>query len=101
MKLLYCHPSRIVIDNLFNVLSQAGIETQRKNEFASGGVGELAPIDVWPELWVLNERDEEQAEQLLAQCLRELPPWECTQCHESNPGSFDSCWSCQHEHPER
>ncbi len=30
--------------------------------------------------------------------LLERDPWRCAQCREENPGNFEVCWSCGHEH---
>jgi hypothetical protein len=27
------------------------------------------------------------------------PEWICSNCKQSNPGSFDVCWKCNHRHP--
>ena len=35
-----------------NLLHEAGISVEKRNQYASGGAGELSAIDVMPELWV-------------------------------------------------
>jgi len=52
MKLLYTHENKIIVENVRNTLRDAGIEPEMRNEFSSSGVGELSPIETWPELWV-------------------------------------------------
>ena len=55
MKKLYTNENRMIIFNLKNVLLSKGIECSVINEFASGGAGDLATFDTWPELWVSDD----------------------------------------------
>lgn len=55
MKKVFTHENRLIVFNLKNLLQEQGIECLVKNEFASGGVGDLSPFETWPELWVLND----------------------------------------------
>jgi hypothetical protein len=66
-----------------------------KNEFASGGVGELAPFETWPEVWVVNDDDAVQARDLLEQ-LQQTRDEEivCPHCGERQSSSFKICWNC-------
>ena len=61
MKLVYTHPNSIVVGQARSAIELAGIACVVRNEYASGAIGELAPIDSWPELWVMNDRDCERA----------------------------------------
>ncbi|MFG1495939.1 DUF2007 domain-containing protein [Saccharospirillum sp. HFRX-1] len=99
MKLVYTHPHHFAVNNVRNRLLQRGIECEVRNEFAAGALGELAPIDVWPELWVLDERDVELAQRLIEadQSQAEGRDWYCGQCGELNAASFDHCWACERE----
>lgn len=101
MKLLYTHPNRILVENARNLLENAGIATRLENEFAGGAIGELAPINAWVELWIVRERDEQRAKEILAKLSRETegPGWTCPQCGENNDASFELCWRCQTERP--
>ena len=62
-------------------------------------MGELAPIDVWPELWVLRDRDYERAMLLLAQSRAEIQEdeWHCPHCGSLSPATFEVCWHCAGE----
>ena len=53
----------MIIFNLKNVLEDAGIDVVIMNEFASSGAGDLATFDTWPELWVGNDSQFEQAQE--------------------------------------
>lgn len=78
-----------------NILASAGIDCTLRNEFASGGVGQLSPFDAWPELWV-EDRDEYRARNLLKAAFEvaDLPDWNCPRCGERIGGAFESCWNC-------
>lgn len=50
------------------------------------------------EVWVLRDEDRPRARELVARMKgsdsdtgRE---WRCRECRETNPGTFDVCWSC-------
>lgn len=96
MKLVYTHPSLIVVTQARASLEQGGIRSEIHNQYAAGAIGELAPIDAWPELWVLRDRDEALARTLVAQAMTDdgAPDWACAQCGNANPDSFERCWSC-------
>ncbi len=44
-----------------SVLEGSGIETFMKNQFGTGGLGELPFVEVVPQLWVLNEAEAPRA----------------------------------------
>ena len=48
-----------------SVLKANGIDTFMKNQFGTGGLGELPFVEVVPQLWVLNEAQAERAIDLL------------------------------------
>ena len=96
MKLIFTHPSLIVVTQAQASLEQRGIANHIRNQDAAGAIGELAPIDAWPELWVSRDRDEELARTLVDQAMsaQQEPDWSCHGCSNTNPDSFESCWSC-------
>ena len=101
MKLIYTHPNRLIVENIKNVLENAGLKVQLQNQYAGGGVGELAPIDAWPEVWVVDDRDRERAVRAIEE-LRNAPQgpdWTCTRCGSDNPAAFETCWHCAGERP--
>lgn len=79
------------------LLNEAGIESRILNEYAQGGVGEIPFTQAYPEIWLENEHDVEKAKKIVSlfenrqQQDEELT---CSQCHESNPGTFETCWQC-------
>ena len=95
MKKLFSHENRMLVFNLKNLLRDAGIDSLVKNEFSGGAVGDLAPFDTWPELWV-NDSDFARAQSVLQgiEQAGEGAPWYCSGCGEHNEASFEICWSC-------
>lgn len=99
MKLVYTHPSSIAVAQARSALELADIQCVLRNEYAAGAMGELAPIDVWPELWILRDRDFERARLVLAQSLAgtDEADWLCPQCGRHSPANFELCWHCASE----
>ena len=100
MKLVYTHENRFLVLNAKNIVDAAGIDTTLKNEYAAGAAGDLAPLDAWLELWVLNNDEYEQAFALIEYAFsqqNEYTQWTCAHCKEVNEATFDVCWSCQSE----
>lgn len=99
MTLIYTHPNHFAVVQVRDLLAAAGIECELRNEFALGAMGELAPIDVWPELWLYESADYDRAQRLIeAQAAAaEGADWFCRQCGERNAASFDFCWACGQE----
>ena len=78
------------------LLEQAGIEARVFNENAQGGLGEIPFIHAWPEVWVVDERDVDQARAIIraherTDTLKQVP---CPVCGESSPANFQICWNC-------
>ncbi len=98
MKRVYAEPSPIFIHQLKDLLEEKGISVIIKNEFLSGGVGELPPTEIWPELWVLNNDDEGPAKTVVDHFIKstkvKTQNWICNQCGENIEGQFTICWSC-------
>jgi len=84
------------------VLQSAGIPCELRNRFISGAVGELPTDQVSPQLWLIDERDEERANTLLRELRTpvNLPAWHCTNCNELIEGQFFQCWNCQRNRPD-
>ena len=95
MRKLFTHENRLIVYNLKNLLEEQGIDCKVSNEFSAGGAGDLAPFDTWPELWVIDDRDEARARQIIQQ-LQQAADNEitCPHCGEVNAGSFRLCWNC-------
>lgn len=101
MKRVYAEPSPIFIHHLKDLLDEKGIKSIIKNELLSGGVGDLPPTEVWPELWVMDNEDKMPAERLVNEFLQSVKSdskaWKCRNCGEEIEGQFNICWSCGQE----
>ncbi|MBO9491561.1 DUF2007 domain-containing protein [Endozoicomonas sp. G2_1] len=100
MKLVYKSEQRFSVNHLELQLNQLGIKTLIKNEFAGGAAGELSPIDVWPELWILEDTHEQLALKIVAEHEQNQQKgndidWFCRSCGEANGAQFELCWQCQ------
>lgn len=96
MQKVFTHENRLIVFHMKNILQDEGIECLIKNEFASGGVGDLAPFETWPELWV-NESENKRALDIIQENLSRAPSgkeWICDQCGETNDFNFQVCWQC-------
>ena len=93
---IFSHENRMILFNIRNLLESEGIDTVVVNEFAAGGVGDLAAFDTWPELWLKDESRLRDAQAVLEGILDDdsAGEWFCRGCQESNPAAFQSCWNC-------
>src|SRR3954447_22098833 len=98
MKQLYTAQNPLVISHLKNLLESGGIRCIVKNLYLAGAIGELPPIECWPELWVLDDLCYPEAKRLLERTLAPLRPvtgaWTCRKCGVEVEGDFSECWSC-------
>ena len=96
VKLAFTHPQLVVVQQVLSLLDREGIACTLRNEYAAGAVGELAPLDAWPELWIQNDSDYDRANQVLEVFTAEVeePEWPCDQCGKSSPATFEFCWHC-------
>ena len=96
MKKVFTHENRMILFNLKNLLQAEGIETVVVNEFAAGGVGDLAAFDTWPELWVEDDSRFAQAQAIVQDVMhnQEQQDWFCRGCQEKNDAAFQVCWKC-------
>ena len=98
MKRIYSEPNPIFIHQIKDLLEEKGIHSIIKNELLSGGVGELPPTEVWPELWVVNKEDKSSAKRIVEEFLQSIKAnpneWVCKECGERIEGHFNICWNC-------
>jgi hypothetical protein len=103
MKAVYSSPLLFWVTYYKEILRANGIEGIIKNEYLSGGAGELPPNECWPRLYV-DDDDFDRAEQIvqteLTATASNEPPWTCRQCGEQNEGQFAICWNCGSPLPE-
>ena len=80
-----------------NRIRANGIAAHVFNEFSNGAVGELPFTHTWPEVWVENDQDEDNALTIVKECqLVDFVDSEfaCPACGQLNPVNFEICWSC-------
>lgn len=83
---------------LAGLLARAGIDVHVFNENAHGATGEIPFTHAYPEIWLVDDRDEPAARAIIEEF--EKPGSDhgqrvCPACHEINPADFAICWSCQ------
>lgn len=98
MKLIYTSEDRFIVWGVKNALELAGYNCHIRNEFAAGGMGDIAPIDTWPEVWLDNDEYYEVAldyiESSILKSTSAGHDWTCKHCGEINDASFEFCWNC-------
>ncbi len=101
---VYSSPNLTMVGHLKNVLELRGIACSIRGEFAGAAIGLLPPIVCWPELWVVDESQAEEAKQIIREALGptegEPAHWKCPQCEEDVEGQFDVCWKCGTNRPD-
>jgi hypothetical protein len=103
MKKLYTAQNPLTISHLKNILESGGIKCVVKNLYLSSAVGELPPIECWPELWVIDETRYPEAQEVLNRTLAPVRPvskrWKCRNCGHDIEGQFSECWNCGESRP--
>jgi len=101
MKKLESTESLVMINHWKNILESEGIACELRNEHLGSVLGEVPFIEVWPELWIVNDLDYDRAKQLLSDDAAAESPaqaWSCRYCGEANEGQFGACWNCSKPH---
>ena len=95
MKRVYRAASLLQVAHARNVLIAAGIDTELRNQYLAGALGDLPMLETWPQLWV---DDALEAAALRALKTAEAAPagaaWICAQCGEELEPQFTTCWRC-------
>ncbi len=82
---------------MVGLLQQSNIEVTVENENMQGAVGEIPFTHVYPELHLVDERDEARATAIIHDyetSRLHLKTVICHGCGEENPANFSSCWAC-------
>jgi len=81
-----------------NLLAERGIPCHVRNYHSASAFGELPFLEVAPELCVLDPRDVELAQRLIATggvpASATLHDWTCGSCGERLERQFTHCWHC-------
>ena len=98
MKRVYSSQNITMVLHLKDVLENQGIVCLIKNENLLGAAGGLPPIDCWPELWVAEDSQYDQAKAIIETALSSQVspglPWKCPGCGEEQEPQFTDCWNC-------
>ena len=101
MKKLYVSQSLIDVESRKELLDQAEIPCMIKNQRSAMLGGEVPFVEVFPELWVLQDKDLERAQQFLKDWEEAKPvettEWTCANCGETHQKEFTTCWKCNQE----
>jgi hypothetical protein len=101
MKRLVVSQSLVEVESLKEFLGADGILCTIRNQQGSSLAGEVPFVEVFPELWVVNDTDFDRAKELLEEQGSgdevERPMWACAGCGERHVGLFTACWKCGRE----
>lgn len=92
---IYTTSDNLLIHHYQNLLENSGISCFIKQAYLSGGVGELPPIECWPELWIEEDSLQNKAMGIIqgSENQAQNPYWQCA-CGELHGHQFQVCWKC-------
>jgi hypothetical protein len=97
MKLILSSPDLVEINELKELLEDAGITCVINNEVSSQLLGAIPTIEATPELWIEDDSRLAEAEQIKKDWEAPSAPgptWTCPKCGEKLEAQFTSCWKC-------
>ena len=78
-----------------NLLTAAGIESELRNQYLAGALGDLPMLETWPQLWVEDSFESAALRALERAAAAPVGvPWTCSQCGEQLEPQFTTCWRC-------
>jgi hypothetical protein len=95
MKRVFRAASLIQVAHARNVLLTAGIDSELRNQYLAGALGDLPMLETWPQLFVEDD-DELPALRALSRAAAAPTgaPWVCQDCGERLEPQFTDCWRC-------
>lgn len=102
MRKVYTSSDTVMIGYLRGILEDQSIQCLIKNELLLGGTGEIPAHETWPEIWVTNDTDYNQAKNLIDAALTPQQwqrDWRCPGCGEWIENQFSECWKCSSSRP--
>jgi Putative prokaryotic signal transducing protein len=95
MKRVFRAATLLQVAHARNVLLAAGIQSELRNQYLAGALGDLPMMETWPQLFV-EDADEQYALSALARAAAAPVgnPWTCEDCGERLEAQFTSCWRC-------
>ncbi|MBT8147056.1 MAG: DUF2007 domain-containing protein [Gammaproteobacteria bacterium] len=101
MKRVYTADNRALAWHIKNVLESNTVGAEVRNDTLHSAQGGLPITECNPEVWVVNDSDEETALRIIAEQVEAESSdenlWQCKGCGEKNYDQFDMCWKCQSE----
>jgi len=101
---VYSSPNLAMVTHLKNILATHEIASHVRGEFRGAAVGEIPPIECWPELWILEESQAEEAKKIIKKALESssenTETWKCSNCKEEIESQFTACWKCGSNRPD-
>ncbi len=100
MRLVFENIDFTIVGHMQTILEAEGIRTELRNAGASGIAGEVPYTQVYPELWILNNPDENRARSIIRDYREKdaatpaRPEWTCLKCGETVDGIYTECWNC-------
>lgn len=78
-----------------NLLLASGIQSELRNQYLSGALGDLPMMETWPQIYV-DDADERRALSVLERAAAQTsgPVWICAGCGERMESQFTACWRC-------
>jgi hypothetical protein len=95
VKRVFRAASLLQVAHARNILIAAGIDSELRNQYLAGALGDLPMLETWPQLWV-----EDALESAALRALEKAAtaptgaPWTCAQCGEQLEPQFTTCWRC-------
>lgn len=102
MKTVYSAANIALVSIFQRLLEGRGIKCWTKNEALLTGIGEIPPIETWPQLCV-EDADYSEAKRFVDEALSAKDigiSWKCDSCGEVIEGQFTECWNCGKSRPE-
>lgn len=97
MKKVYSADNMVMTGYIKSLLESSHIECMIKNQMLAGGIGEIPPLECWPEIWIMHDDDYNEAMEIVNSTAADRPVtntfWKCS-CGETIEGQFSACWSC-------
>ncbi|MBM3133041.1 MAG: DUF2007 domain-containing protein [Chloroflexi bacterium] len=104
MKKVFSSEDGLTVTHLRTILEGEGIACLTKNEDALTSTWAPVVMDVWPEIWVIDDSQYERAKQIVDEVISaeipKGPPWKCPRCGEEHEPQFTECWNCGASRPE-
>lgn len=97
---VFTSENRFDVQSVYDLLTEHRIPCFIKNEFAIGAVGELSPLDAWPEVWISDDEWQAKATEIVTKfqtekaIIAQQGDWFCRACGEANAATFHICWQC-------